>query len=157
TQVIQTPEQHKYLTKLLGYDYSIEYKAGKENVVADALSRQHEFSYLAFSMPHFTFVDKLKQEYTTLPAFVQLIAELVAGSPLKWNLRWFNDLLFKDHQLFLVSTSSLIPLILEEFHSIPTAGHFGVKKTYQRILAQFYWPGVKRDVELFVRGCLTCQ
>nr|KYP42018.1 Retrovirus-related Pol polyprotein from transposon 297 family [Cajanus cajan] len=39
TQVIQTPEQQYYLAKLLGYDYEIQYKPGKLNVVADALSR----------------------------------------------------------------------------------------------------------------------
>lgn len=32
--------QHKLLLKLLEYDYTIEYKKGKENVVADALSRK---------------------------------------------------------------------------------------------------------------------
>ena len=37
-QVIQTPEQQVYLSKLLGYDYSIQYKSGKANVVAYALS-----------------------------------------------------------------------------------------------------------------------
>jgi hypothetical protein len=31
--------QHKLLVKLLGYNYSVEYKKGKENKVADALSR----------------------------------------------------------------------------------------------------------------------
>ena len=30
-QVIQTPEQQKYLAKLLGYQYSIVYKLGKDN------------------------------------------------------------------------------------------------------------------------------
>ncbi|GAU38891.1 hypothetical protein TSUD_67540 [Trifolium subterraneum] len=42
SQVIQTPEQHTYLSKLLGYDYTIQYKAGKHNLVADALSRTTE-------------------------------------------------------------------------------------------------------------------
>jgi hypothetical protein len=32
-------EQHKWVTKMLGYDYEIIYKKGKENVVANALSR----------------------------------------------------------------------------------------------------------------------
>jgi hypothetical protein len=31
--------QHKLLVKLLGYNYTIEYKKGKENKVVDALSR----------------------------------------------------------------------------------------------------------------------
>lgn len=42
TQPVQTPEQHVYLAKLLGYDYTIQYKAGHNNAVADALSRVQE-------------------------------------------------------------------------------------------------------------------
>lgn len=38
-QVIQTPEQQHYLVKLLGYDYTIQYRSGSSNVAADALSR----------------------------------------------------------------------------------------------------------------------
>ena len=37
-QVIQTPEQHQYLSKLPGFNYSIVYKPEKENVVVVALS-----------------------------------------------------------------------------------------------------------------------
>ena len=40
TQRLTKGVQHKLLLKLLEYDYSIEYKKGKENTVADALSRK---------------------------------------------------------------------------------------------------------------------
>ncbi|GJZ33313.1 ty3-gypsy retrotransposon protein [Tanacetum coccineum] len=37
--VIQSSDQHKWASKLLGYDFEVHYKPGKENRVADALSR----------------------------------------------------------------------------------------------------------------------
>ena len=42
-------------------------------------------------------------------------------------------------------------------HSTPTSGHLGVDKTYKRLTALYYWPGVYRDVAIFVRACATCQ
>ena len=38
-QRIVMPEQQKWVSKLLGYDYDITYKPGKENSTVDALSR----------------------------------------------------------------------------------------------------------------------
>ncbi|XP_026112910.1 uncharacterized protein LOC113091546 isoform X1 [Carassius auratus] len=37
------------------------------------------------------------------------------------------------------------------------AGHLGVAKTYDRILRNFYWPGLKRDVSRFCQTCHVCQ
>jgi hypothetical protein len=41
-QKVGTTSQQKWISKLLGYDFVIEYKKGKENRVADALSRRFE-------------------------------------------------------------------------------------------------------------------
>lgn len=38
-QKSNTPFQQKWVSKLLGYDYEIQYKCGRDNLVADALSR----------------------------------------------------------------------------------------------------------------------
>ena len=41
-QILSSKEQQKWVTKMLGYDFEIIYKKGKQNVVADALSRKDE-------------------------------------------------------------------------------------------------------------------
>ena len=41
-QKIGTPAQRKWFAKLLGYIFMVEYKKGKDNLVADALSRKVE-------------------------------------------------------------------------------------------------------------------
>lgn len=52
-QRLSSPQQNKWLAKMLGYDYEIIYKKGKDNSVADALSRQfeEESTLLAISLP----------------------------------------------------------------------------------------------------------
>lgn len=42
SQSMQTHEQQIYLSKQLGYDYSIQYRVGHHNVVTNALSRPLE-------------------------------------------------------------------------------------------------------------------
>ena len=37
------------------------------------------------------------------------------------------------------------------------AGHLGIKKTSQKLLQHYFWPGLKKDVQSFVRSCHICQ
>lgn len=47
--------------------------------------------------------------------------------------------------------------ILSLAHKTPLSGHLGVRKTHDRILRHFFWPGLKRDVAQFCKTCHTCQ
>jgi hypothetical protein len=77
-QRISSQEQQKWVTKLFGYDYEIIYKKGKDNVVADALSRKYEdegslFS-LSFIVPNW--LQAVRQEWLQDPKSSHLIQQL---------------------------------------------------------------------------------
>jgi hypothetical protein len=58
--------QHKLLMRLLEFNYTIEYKKGKENVVVDALSRQdHSISTISVGIP--SYVTDIENSYSDDP------------------------------------------------------------------------------------------
>ncbi|KAF2310230.1 hypothetical protein GH714_007321 [Hevea brasiliensis] len=71
-----------------GYDYEIVYKPGKENKVADALSRvQGSPSLNALFMPHASLWDRLKSLASTDPYMIDLDKKATAkpGQPYSWK------------------------------------------------------------------------
>ena len=47
--------------------------------------------------------------------------------------------------------------VLSLAHDCIMSGHQGVKRTYERVIAHFYWPGVHGDVVRYCRSCDICQ
>ena len=68
-QRLSSPQQNKWLAKMLGYDYEIIYKKGRENSVAAALSRQFEkeSTLLAISLPILEWIKEACREWFSHP------------------------------------------------------------------------------------------
>lgn len=47
--------------------------------------------------------------------------------------------------------------IIRALHASAAGGHSGFHATYNRVKCLFAWKGLKQQVKLFVRSCLTCQ
>ncbi|XP_043807599.1 uncharacterized protein LOC110608432 isoform X2 [Manihot esculenta] len=66
--------QQYWVSKLLPFDFTVEYKAGKSNIVANALSRRDSDQpcFLALSMPQLDLFDDIRQEQQPLVPFAIL-------------------------------------------------------------------------------------
>ena len=47
--------------------------------------------------------------------------------------------------------------VLSVAHDCIMSDHQGVKRTYERLIAHFYWPGAHGDVVRYCRSCDICQ
>ncbi|CAI7819033.1 unnamed protein product [Closterium sp. NIES-54] len=77
----------------------------------------------------------------------------------KTLLQWEKDLAVRkgSGKIWVPNYAPLRQILLEEFHDVPYAGHFGSNKTLAGIAKYYYWPGMAVDVQQFVTSCDTCQ
>lgn len=156
-QVIQTPEQQYYLTKLLGYNYEILYKPGKSNAAADALSRRPDFqqpssSLMALSTPKLLIFEDIKREQAEASELQILMDSIL---PTEWAKA--DGIYFYKGKIYIPNHSTLKLLIVEEFHNSPVGGHGGIHKTFVQTSTNFFGHNMRKDVADFVKSCITCQ
>lgn len=60
-------------------------------------------------------------------------------------------------RLVIPRASKWVLVLCQECHGGVAGGHRGMQKTYQRLVREFFWVGMKRDVARFVAECTICQ
>jgi hypothetical protein len=135
----------------MGFDYNIQYRKGKENQGADALSRIAAAQLHAISAPITDWWKTLQQEVQQQPYY----SNVATRPSLKLVQR--DGVWMQNGKIHLSPTSSLIPAVLADGHSSPAGGHFGYLKTLTRISSSFIWPGIRTSVKNFIKECEVCQ
>lgn len=83
-QRLSTMLQQKWLAKLLGLDYEIVYKKGKENIIVNALSRLPEITsdaqLQAISSVHLNWLQEITKSYTQDELAQEVMTTLATGS-----------------------------------------------------------------------------
>jgi len=158
-QRITTPDQQNWVAKLLGFNFDIMYKPGRENRVADALSRKMDvgnFDSLR-SEPIWLQGAELLEEHKGNAEIQKLIQACQAGVNTNPNYTARNGILYYQNRLVIPRNSKFIPELFKEFHCAASGGHSGYYRTYRRMAVNLYWQGMLADVKKFVQGCDVCQ
>ncbi|CAI7882768.1 unnamed protein product [Closterium sp. NIES-53] len=132
------------------FDYDIVYKPGHKNK-ADALSRPRHVATIHIEGMNPLLKGLFTHRYTIDPEIP--LAEK------KKLLQWDHDVALRkgSTKIWVPNYPPLRQLLLEEFHDVLYAGHFGSNKTLAGIAKVYYWPHMANDVQKFVTSCDTCQ
>ncbi|CAI7867914.1 unnamed protein product [Closterium sp. NIES-53] len=132
------------------FDYDIVYKPGHKNK-ADALSRPGHVAAIQIEGMNLLLKGLFTHGYTIDPEIP--LAEK------KKLLQWDHDVALRkgSTKIWVPNYPPLRQLLLEEFHDVLYAGHFGSNKTLAGIAKVYYWPHKANDVQKFVTSCDTCQ
>nr|CAD39981.1 OSJNBa0032B23.3 [Oryza sativa Japonica Group] len=133
----------KWVEFIESFPYVIKHKKGKENVIADALSRRYAMlSQLDFKIFG---LETIKEQYAHDDDFKDVLLNCKEGRT--WNkFVLTNGFVFRANKL-CIPASSVRMLLLQEAHGGGLMGHFGVKKTEDILADHFFWPKMRRDVE----------
>jgi hypothetical protein len=135
------------------FPYVIKHKKGKDNIIADALSRRYvmmsQLDCRIFGL------ETIKEQYANDVEFRHVMEHCKDGHT--WNKYMLQDgFLFRANRL-CIPVGSVRLLLLQEAHRGGLMGHFGAKKTEEVLSTHFFWPKMRRHVERFVGRCTTCQ
>ncbi|CAM8882492.1 unnamed protein product [Rhodiola kirilowii] len=160
TQAMHTPDQQKWVAKLMGYEFYVVYRPGRDNKLADALYR---ISHVVCQSMHGTFTPELSILRALRNALQRddSTRQVIQGyetQPDQFPNHNFKDglLLYRD-KLVIPEDPTLRDLILQEYHDTAVGGYAGIQRTLARVGAHFYWSSINNDVKLYVQQCATCQ
>ncbi|KAH0643578.1 hypothetical protein KY290_035058 [Solanum tuberosum] len=133
------------------------YKNGKENLVADALSRIQgaELMSMLICLVQADLWDEIKANWTTDP-LLQVLIESLQVQPRK-HFTWLNPQLRRTGKLVVGDDTSLRTKILSLWNFTHVGGHSGIDATTRKVMAYFYWNGIRSDIANFVYKCVVCK
>ena len=62
-----------------------------------------------------------------------------------------------DNDKQLVAPLHLQTTVMKYLHTSRLGGHFGIKRTFESINRRVWWPGMRKDIELWCQNCDACQ
>ncbi|GKE18763.1 putative reverse transcriptase domain-containing protein, partial [Tanacetum coccineum] len=122
--------QRRWIELFSDYDCEIRYHPGKENVVADALSRKER--------------EAVDESIGLQKGLDEMIDNRSDGT------------LYYLDQIWVPLKGDVRTLIMDEAYKLKYSLHPRADKMYYDLRDRYWWPGMKKDIAVYVSKCLPC-
>ena len=151
-QNLHSDMQRKAMTRLMGLQFKMVYKKGKENLAADVLSRVgHLLSIQAVSESKPVWIQDVLNAYATDPRAHVILTRLAIHSPDEEGYSLDQGLIKYKSKVWIANNSALQTKLIAALHSSAIDGHSGGTATYHRLKQLFHWKGMKGQVADYVK------
>ena len=142
--------QARWLSFLSEYDFEIQHIKGKENKVADALSRNEKLNFIEAISTYKTYLEEeleagIEQDENYRKLQEKIKENLIESLSTWYSLNEKGLLLYKD-RLCVPNVPKIKLLILDEVHKTPYSGHSSYQKTITMIRKDYFWPNIKNEL-----------
>nr|VZI16988.1 unnamed protein product [Spirometra erinaceieuropaei] len=148
-----SPREIRHLDVISQFSCDIQHVHGKENVVADALSRI-EMASITTDAIDFMLMAEAQRSDGELSQYRHENSSLrLQDVPLPTGTGTITCDLSTGHE------RPFVPATLRRrvFNALHNLSHPGVRATVKLITDRFVWPNINRDVRRWTRSCLPCQ
>lgn len=171
----------RWLIRLMSFQFVTRHVAGKDNYLADALSRLYhddnelgeldkndetkneelELSFInTLKMTDFplafTDIRQHQEKDPILSEIIKKIEDNIDQFPYSISNKVLVFKLRKEDKLKIVIPKILVPVIFKYYHESVIGAHLGVSKTIGKILENFYWLNMRKDIIYLVKSCMVC-
>jgi hypothetical protein len=146
--------------ELQEFPIKIHHIKGKTNGHADALSRRPDYDQGEHDNANITVLpDQL---------FIRSLIEIGAEHDeqeeqilTKWidvhELKKIDKVWYKNGRQVITNLGTGTRAVIAAHHDAPVHGHPGIARTIQLVERDSWWPGLRREVTDYVKGCTECQ
>ncbi|GKB54118.1 putative reverse transcriptase domain-containing protein [Tanacetum coccineum] len=148
--------QRRWIELFSDYDCEIRYHPGKANVVADALSRKERVKPKRVRAMNMTLQSSIKDRI--LAAQKEAVDESAGLQKcLDEMIKQRSDgTLYYLDRIRVPLKGDVRTLIIDEAHRSKYSVHPRADKMYYDLKDKYWWPGMKKDIAVYVSKCLTC-
>ena len=172
--MVENARLQRLREKMIPYNFKIEWKAGKQHCIADALSRAPVFqaekdgtegAAITRAIFHDKSLDVLKEAAKGDSSYQEIIRLFLEGDikragvdhPARAYQSVWDNMSYENGLLFVDGTQAVVPATArKEVLRLLHLPHAGQVKTRQAAKQLYFWPGINSDIKNLVEACNAC-